>query len=111
MYPNLNSDLKWIYNDSKYGTNSVTIDEEWKELKVVISVNDSYETLTIYITRLEIETNKPDTTKIYWIGLNSGGLSTYAKISINVTTVSLCECIWYGNDVTASTRTYYFIKK
>ena len=82
----------------------------WKELKIVISVADSVETLTLNATKIEVETNHPSDGKAYWTGFNPGS-TTYAKIVISTTGAKLDACMWYGNDVTSTTRVYYFIRK
>lgn len=82
----------------------------WKELKIVVLVANSIETLTYYITKLELETNESGTAKSYWLDLNCGS-NTYIKININTTIAQLAQCYWFGSDVTSTTKVYYFIRK
>ena len=84
----------------------------WTDLRVVCSIADSAETLSLIVTKLELSTIKPTNAKACYAGFGLNNKLNYVKFAISDYTKksTLQEVKWFNDDVTSTSVAYYFYR-
>ena len=102
----------WTYLGSKTGSTEMSLPTTWTDLRVVCAIDDSTETLSLFVTKLELTTIKPNNAKACYAGFGLNNKLNYAKFAISAyTNISrLQEVKWFNDDMTSSSVAYYFYR-